>query len=370
MEDLEPPTLSRLPLSLQSFEDLRKRNYIYVDKTQYIYMLVNQGKSYFLARPRRFGKSLLCNTLRAYFEGKKELFDGLKISHWEKNWTKYPIFYLDFADGDYSIKNALRDHFSTALKDYAKEYDIEINDTKLNLSELFGAIVKAIKKQTGLCTALIIDEYDVPMITSKHIDEDTKTYREFLSVLKSYNDCFEFVFITGFTRCSKILYYDGNPHLCDLTVDAKFSEVCGFTRQELTALKDDIQLFANEEKMSYDEMLTKLEKWYGGYLFHERGVKVSNPARLFFALQNKTIQNYWQSTDIAPYLMEHIKKSNSDIKTLKNGTDYPKDIPFSDENLVSLLYFYGYLTIKSYDDEYRLYSLGVPNYEIEKMLAS
>ena len=131
MEDLKPPILSRLPLSLQSFEDLRKRNYIYVDKTQYIYMLVNQGKSYFLARPRRFGKSLLCNTLRAYFEGKRELFEGLKIYNWEKNWTKYPILYLDFADGDYSIKNALRDHFSTALKDYAKEYDIEIKPVKI-----------------------------------------------------------------------------------------------------------------------------------------------------------------------------------------------------------------------------------------------
>ncbi|MBR2200066.1 MAG: AAA family ATPase, partial [Bacteroidales bacterium] len=136
MEDLKPPILSRLPLSLQSFEDLRKRNYIYVDKTQYVYMLVNQGKSYFLARPRRFGKSLLCNTLRAYFEGKRELFEGLKIYNWEKNWTKYPILYLDFADGDYSIGSlTLVNKIRTALINFEAENGIAFDESSIIINE-------------------------------------------------------------------------------------------------------------------------------------------------------------------------------------------------------------------------------------------
>gem|GEM_PF-3792838 len=276
--------------------------------------------------------------------------------------------YLDFADGDLSKGVTLRDRFANAVDDFGKEYDIEAKKSELSLSERFGTIVKEIKKKTGLGIVLIVDNYEMPMISSEHPDDDTKTYRDFLSVLKVCDDCFRFVFLTGVTRCSKILYYNGNPFLYDITSDSNFSDICGFTRQELTAFKDDIQSFANKDSLSFDGTLTKLENWYGGYLFHERGTKVLHPARLFAALQNKDMQNYWQSTDITPYLIERIKKSNFDIKTLVNGIDYTKDIPFTDENLTSLLYFYGYLTIKSYDDEYRLYSLGVPNYGVESLI--
>ena len=200
MEDFEPPVLSRLPLSLQSFEDLRKRNYIYVDKTQYVYMLVNQGKSYFLARPRRFGKSLLCNTLRAYFEGKKELFEGLKIYHWEKNWTKYPILYLDFADGDYSIGSlTLVNKMRTALIDFEASNDISFDDNSIiidkesdplkneamKLSFRLESDLKAVYEKTGLGTVFIADEYDNPLIKSANLDTDKGIYRGFFSVLKS-----------------------------------------------------------------------------------------------------------------------------------------------------------------------------------------
>ena len=200
MEDLEPPALSRLPLSLQSFEDIRKRNYIYVDKTQFVYMLVNQGKSYFLARPRRFGKSLLCNTLRAYFEGKKELFDGLKISHWEKNWTKYPIFYLDFADGDYSIGSyTLINKIRIALINFEAENDIAFDESSIIINEETDPVkneamklsfrldsdLKAVYEKTGLGTVFIADEYDNPLIKSVDLENDKGIYRGFFSVLKS-----------------------------------------------------------------------------------------------------------------------------------------------------------------------------------------
>ena len=356
--------LDRFPLSLQSFEDLRKRNYIYVDKTDYVYRLVNQGKSYFLARPRRFGKSLMCNTLRAYFEGKKELFEGLKIAQWEKDWVKYPILYLDFSNDCYSKGDSLRSLLFKALENLGKTYGIDVSNSGLSLSMFCGRIVSEIKNKTGLQTVLIIDDYDNPMINSVNPDEDAKIYREFFTVLKSHNECFRFVFMTGVTRCSKVLYYDGNPHWVDISSDTQFSAVCGITHQELTCyFKDDIRSIAEKENVSVETIVSKLDEWYGGYLFHESGTKVFNTARLFSALNYKCIRNYWQSTDSAEYLSTHFKKSNFDIK---EDLVYTKDFPFTDDNLLSLLFFYGYITIKSYDDEYRLYTMGITNIEAEK----
>ena len=356
--------LDRFPLSLQSFEDLRKRNYIYVDKTDYVYRLVNQGKSYFLARPRRFGKSLMCNTLRAYFEGKKELFEGLKIAQWEKDWVKYPILYLDFSNDCYSKGDSLRSLLFKALENLGKTYGIDVSNSGLSLSMFCGRIVSEIKNKTGLQTVLIIDDYDNPMINSVNPDEDAKIYREFFTVLKSHNECFRFVFMTGVTRCSKVLYYDGNPHWVDISSDTQFSAVCGITHQELTCyFKDDIRSIAEKENVSFETIVSKLDEWYGGYLFHESGTKVFNTARLFSALNYKCIRNYWQSTDSAEYLATIFKKSNFDIK---EDLVYTKDFPFTDDNLLSLLFFYGYITIKSYDDEYRLYTMGITNIEAKK----
>ena len=182
--------LDRFPLGVQSFETLRQRGSIYVDKTDYAYRLIKSDtKAYFLARPRRFGKSLMCNTLRAYFEGKKELFEGLKISELEKEWTKYPVFYLPLASGDFSKENAIKNRLSNALEDFGSKYGVEITNPNLSLSERFGKTVQEIKQKTGLLTVLLVDEYDNPLITSEHLYEDKKTYREFFSVLKDYDDC-------------------------------------------------------------------------------------------------------------------------------------------------------------------------------------
>ena len=357
--------LDRFPLGVQSFEKLRTGSAVYVDKTDYVYRLVkSDATAYFLARPRRFGKSLMCNTLRAYFEGKKELFEGLKISQWEKDWIKYPVFYLPLASGDFSKENAIRNRLSNALESFGETHGVEITNPKLSLSERFGATVSEINNKTGLQTVLIIDDYDNPMINSVNPDEDAKIYREFFSVLKSHNECFRFVFMTGVTRCSKVLYYDGNPHWVDISSDSQFSAVCGITHQELTCyFKDDIKSIADKENVSFETIVSKLDEWYGGYLFHESGTKVFNTARLFSALDNKSIQNYWKSTDSADYLAHLFKKSNFDIN---EELVYTKDFPFIDDNLLSLLYFYGYITIKSYDDEYRLYQLGITNIEAEK----
>ena len=373
MEQTEAPITDRFPLGIQSFENLRKIDAVYVDKTDYLFGLVkSKTKSFFLARPRRFGKSLFCTTLCAYFEGKKELFEGLKIYQWEKDWTKYPVFYLPLASGDFSKENAVRNRLSNALEAYGKKYGVEITNPKLSLAERFGAIVSEIKNKTGLSTVFIVDEYDNPLITSEHLDEDKKVYREFFSVLKDYDECFRFVFLTGVTKFAKTTVFSGNNQPKDISLDAAYSALCGITHKELTDyFSKEIQTFAEKKGIAFDEMISMLKKWYDSYLFHEEGTKVFNPVSLFNALDSKDLQNYWYGTGTPTVLMKRIKNSSFDISTLKNDVEYPKDElkDYKDDELytelVPLLYYTGYLTIKEYIDEERLYILGFPNYEVE-----
>ena len=371
MEQTDAPKTYRFPLSLQSFEDLRKRNYIYVDKTQYLYTLVNQGKSYFLARPRRFGKSLLCNTLRAYFEGKKELFEGLKIYQWEKEWTKYPVFYLDFVSDDYSVKGTLKGAILDTLETFEADNGI-VADNKKTLAKRFESDLRAVYEKTGRQTVVIVDEYDNPLINSTDLDADKGIYRGFFSVLKSADRYLRFVFLTGVTKFAKTTVFSGNNQPVDISLDASYSAICGITHSELTDyFSKEIQAFADDRGISFDDMLLLLKKWYDCYLFHEKGIKVFNPVSLFTALKSKDLQNYWYGTGTPTVLMKRIKNSTFDISTLKNDVEYSKDElkDYKDDEfateLVPLLYYTGYLTIKEYIDEERLYILGFPNYEVE-----
>ena len=380
--------LDRFPLSLQSFEDLRKRNYIYVDKTDYVYRLVNQGKSYFLARPRRFGKSLMCNTLRAYFEGKKELFEGLKIAQWEKDWVKYPILYLDFANGDYAAGPlTLIDKIKTSLRKYEESNNIQfdVNTAITNIKDedpikrerrilplRFANDLQAVYEKTGLGTVIIVDEYDNPLINSAELDTDKETYRGFFSTLKESDKYIRFAFLTGVTKFAKTTVFSGNNQPEDISLDTNYSAICGITHQELTDyFTPEIQAFAEDKGISFDEMLSLLEKWYDCYRFHEKGITVFNPISLFNALKKKDLQNYWYGTGTPTVLMKRIKNSTFDISTLKSDVEYSKDKlkDYKDDEfkseLVPLLYYSGYLTIKEYIDEERVYILGFPNYEVE-----
>jgi len=374
MEQTEAPITDRFPLGIQSFEDLRKIDAVYVDKTDYVYRLVkSKTKSYFLARPRRFGKSLLCTTLRAYFEGKKELFEGLKIYNFEKDWIKYPVFYLPLASGDFSKEGAIRNRLSNALEQFGQKYSVEINNPNLSLSERFAATVEEIKNKTGLQTVFIVDEYDNPLILSKHLEDDKGTYREFFSVLKDYDEFFRFVFLTGVTKFAKTTVFSGNNQPKDISLDASFSAVCGITHKELTDyFSAEIQSFADKRKITFDEMVALLKRWYDCYLFHEEGTKVFNPVSLFNALQNKDLQDYWYQTGTPTFLMQKIRSTKYDYRLLDNDVIYSKnrlanykDSDFSE--LIPLLYYSGYLTIKSIDgdDEIAEYTLGFPNNEVK-----
>ncbi len=381
--------LDKFPLGLQSFEDLRKRGCIYVDKTDYVYRLANSGsKSYFLARPRRFGKSLMCNTLLAYFEGKKELFEGLKIATLEKKWTKYPILYLDFVNGDYAAGPlTLIDKIKTALRKYEESNNIlfDVNTAITNFKEedpirrerrilplRFAYDLQAVYEKTGLGTVIIVDEYDNPLIKSADLDTDKETYRGFFSTLKESDQYIRFAFLTGVTKYAKTSVFSGTNQPKDITMDPNYSAICGITHEEMfNNFSEEIQSFADKKGISFDQMSDLLKKWYDCYLFHEEGVKVFNPVSLFNALQTKDLQNYWYDTGTPTVLMQRIKNSSFDIMTLKNDVECGKDDLknyMDDElytDLVPLLYYTGYLTIKEYIDEERLYILGFPNYEVE-----
>ncbi|MBR4271307.1 MAG: AAA family ATPase [Bacteroidales bacterium] len=362
----------KLPIGVQSFEDLRKVGCLYVDKTDYVYFLANSGtKSYFLARPRRFGKSLFANTLRAYFEGKKECFEGLKISEYEKEWAKYPILYFDFVDGDYTEGvHILRDKLSSTLEDFEKCYGITCD--KNTLPERFKADLTLVYEKTGLKTVIIVDEYDNPLIKSNDLKVAKEIYRSFFAVLKSADAFIRFAFITGVTKFAKTSIFSGQNQPEDITDNEKFSAICGITHEELTAnFTPEIEKLAKKQGFTFDECIAELKRWYDSYLFHEDGERVFNPVSLLNCFSSLDFQNFWYDTGNPEMLMKRIHSTYYDFKRFENDVEYPKDDLKTFKNdehnmdLVPLLYYTGYLTIKSYDRKTRTYILGFSNNEIK-----
>ncbi len=377
----------KLPIGVQSFSDLRKTGCLYVDKTDYVYYLAHSGtKSYFLARPRRFGKSLFANTLKAYFGGRKECFEGLTIYNYEKEWTKYPMAYFDFVDGDYSSPGTLITSIRIVLKEYEIANGIQFDESFIKeevekdedksegkkLSYRFKYDMRVVSEKTGLNTVIIVDEYDNPLITSENLTESKKIYRGFFSVLKSADEYIRFVFITGVTKFAKTSIFSGLNQPNDITDNEKFSAICGITHEELTAnFTPEIEKLAKNQDLSFDECVAELKHWYDSYLFHENGEKVFNPVSLLRAFDGLDFQNYWYETGNPEMLMKRIHSAYYDFRRFENDVEYSKDDLKTFKNdehnmdLVPLLYYTGYLTIKSYDRKTRTYVLGFPNNEIK-----
>jgi len=377
----------KLPIGVQSFENLRKVGCLYVDKTDYVYFLTHSGtKSYFLARPRRFGKSLFANTLRAYFEGRKECFEGLKIDSLEKDWTKYPMAYFDFVDGDYSSPSTLITNIRITLREYEIENGIQFDESFIKeeiekdedksegkkLSYRFKYDMRVVSEKTGLDTVIIVDEYDNPLITSENLPESKRIYRGFFSVLKSADKYIRFAFITGVTKFAKTSIFSGLNQPNDITDDENFSAICGITHEELIEnFTPEIEKLAKKQGFTFDECIAELKRWYDSYLFHEEGEKVFNPVSLLNAFSKRDFQNFWYDTGNPEMLMKRIHSAYYDFKRFVNDVEYPKDDLKTFKNdehnmdLVPLLYYTGYLTIKSYDRKTRTYILGFPNNEIK-----
>ncbi len=367
--------MRKLPIGIQDFEKIRNEGFIYVDKTEYIFRLVQSGVPCFLSRPRRFGKSLFLSTLKSYFEGKRELFAGLRIEELERNneeaWQEYPVFYFDLNKNNFSADNALEEVLDAHLREWERLYGDEEKDKALSVR--FQYLIKKAVEITGKNAVVLVDEYDKPLLEGADevmIEHNKAVFKGFFSTLKSYDGYLKFVFITGVTKFSKISIFSDLNQLNDISMDLRYSGICGITETELKQVfVPELESMSANNRMTKDECLKKLKQMYDGYHFHQNGEGVYNPFSLLSAFDKKEFGMYWFSTGAPTFLIEKIKESGFDAKQFTTDDYYEEESSLTDyrvnnENPVPLLYQTGYLTIKGYDAEFRSYALGYPNEEV------
>ena len=372
-------TRNNLPIGVQSFEVLREGNYTYVDKTEYLYDIVSNYRQVFLSRPRRFGKSLLLSTLRAYWEGKKDLFTGLAIEELMEQkglvWKKHPVFYFDFNRDNYSDVNALDGILEAHVSKWEKEYDIASTDDEVSLSVRFQNLLVAAHEYTGLRCVVLVDEYDKPLldvIQEPDIEKRNKDiFKGFFSALKSYDEHLEFVFLTGVTKFSKVSIFSDLNQLKDISMSPEYAGLCGMTDAEVNKyFTDEIDAMASGLDIEHEACRQELGRYYDGSRFHQNGPSVYNPFSIFNAFSDKEFRSYWFSTGTPTFLVRLIRSKNFSIKqftddsftaTASDLSDYQADNP----ELVPLLYQTGYLTIRDYDKEGGFYTLAFPNDEVK-----
>ena len=363
----------RLPVGIQSFEEIRKNGYLYVDKTDIIWQLANKGKKYnYLSRPRRFGKSVLVDTLESYFLGKKELFEGLKIMQMETEWVKRPVIRLDMSRAG-AEPDTLRSYLDNIFEQYEEEYSLAPDPTD-SLADRFNAIIVGAYEQTGLQVAILIDEYDSPLQhswkTPQH-EACTAIYREVFAILKADDKYEKFVFITGITKFTQISLFSVLNNLSNISFEPEYAAICGITKEEvLRDFKPEINKLAEYEDWTFDEAVAQLTAYYDGYHFSRRNmVDVFNPFSLINALADSDLKNYWASsgaTSLLPKFVDdmELKLGNFDPCTILRQTIETSDVTGGGAEL--FLYQSGYLTIKDY--QMGVYILGFPNSEVRQAL--
>ena len=360
------------PIGRQNFENLRNEGFVYVDKTALIYKLVKEGSVYFLSRPRRFGKSLLLSTLEAYFTGKKELFKGLAIEQLEKDWFEYPVLHMDLNAEKYNSIGELENIISTYLREWEEKYDSkEADNTSLSLR--FRAVIRAAKEKTGRGVAVLIDEYDKPIlqaIGNPSLQEQFRnTLKAFYGVLKSADADLKFALLTGVTKFSKVSVFSDLNNLKDISMSPRFHNICGITEEELhTVFDEEIGELAAANNQTKEEAYAQLRTNYDGYHFSYNTDGIYNPFSILWTLSERRYGSYWFSTGTPTYLVELIKKSNFNIEELSGyeaSEEQMNSIHIDDIDPIPVLYQSGYLTIKDFDEEFRLYTLNYPNEEVK-----
>lgn len=362
-----------LPVGIQSFEKIRKEGLLYVDKTEIIWNLVNSNKTYnYLSRPRRFGKSLLVDTLQAYFEGRKELFEGLKIMDLEKEWVKRPVVRLDMSRAGFTA-HELNAYLNLAFKEYEQKYGIEASASD-SLSNRFDIIIQSAYEQTGQQVAILIDEYDSPLQHSwktPHHEDCTSIYRSVFAILKADDAYEKFVFITGITKFTQISLFSVLNNLSNISFDPPYAAICGITKEEVVSnFVPEIEAMGVHNGWTPEETILQLKAYYDGYHFCKNSpVDIFNPFSLLNALADKELKNYWAASGATSLLpkfvsdmeiqLEHFDHCYIDRDTLETS-----DV--SDGGTELFLYQSGYLTIKDYDEG--VYTLGIPNFEVRKAL--
>ena len=363
----------KLPVGIQSFEKIRKDGYLYVDKTDIIWQLANRNKTYnYLSRPRRFGKSVLVDTLEAYFMGKKELFEGLKIMQLETEWVKRPVIRLDMSRAG-AEPETLRSYLDITFDRLEKEYGITPKPTA-KLADRFNAIIVGAYEQTGQQVAILIDEYDSPLQHSwktPYHEACTAIYREVFAILKADDKYEKFVFITGITKFTQISLFSVLNNLSNISFDSEYAALCGITKEEvLRDFKPEINKLAASKGWTFDEAVVQLTAYYDGYHFsHENMVDVFNPFSLINALADSKLRNYWASsgaTSLLPKFVDdmEIRLKDFDHSALLDTIIETSDVTGGGAEL--FLYQSGYLTIKGYING--TYLLGIPNFEVRQAL--
>ena len=362
-----------LPVGIQSFEKIRKEGYLYVDKTDIIWQLANRNKTYnYLSRPRRFGKSVLVDTLEAYFMGKKELFEGLKIMQMETEWVKRPVIRLDMSRAG-AEPETLRSYLNNIFRQYEGEYSLAPDPTD-SLADRFDAIIVGAYKQTGQQVAILIDEYDSPLQHSwktPYHEACTAIYREVFAILKADDKYEKFVFITGITKFTQISLFSVLNNLSNISFEPEYAAICGITKEEvLRDFKPEIKKLAEYEDWTFDEAVAQLTAYYDGYHFSRRNmVDVFNPFSLINALADSDLKNYWASsgaTSLLPKFVDdmEIRLKDFDHSALLDTIIETSDVTGGGAEL--FLYQSGYLTIKGYING--TYLLGIPNFEVRQAL--
>ena len=368
---------TRFPIGVQDFADLRENGFAYVDKTGYIYDLVHTSKQYFLSRPRRFGKSLLLSTLRDYWLGRRELFEGLKIAELEgespEAWQPHPVFYFDFNNKNYQQEDALEAILDKHLRKWEAIYG---GDCRYTLEERFQVLLENAASKIGRNAVVLVDEYDKPLMEALNREDEAEheraVYKAFFGTLKTSDQYLKFAFFTGVTKFSKVSIFSDLNQLEDISMDADYAGLCGITEEEMEDnFAEEIRRMAEENGLSEEECLIKLRKTYDGYHFAtgiEKGVY--NPYSLLNAFKKRRFGYFWYETGTPTFLVNRIGRSTFDVKKFTDGKLYSteralKDYRADNPDILPVLYQSGYLSIAGYDALRQRITLGFPNEEVK-----
>ena len=364
--------MRKLPIGIQTFEKLREGNFLYVDKTAYVYQLASTSTPYFLSRPRRFGKSLFITTLESYFQGRKDLFEGLAIEKLEKDWIEYPVLHMDLNARKYESLADLRAMLNQFLEKWEDTYRCA-EKRERSPEERFAYVIERAYERTGRPVVVLIDEYDKPLLQAlldaPLLEEYRRTLKAFYGVLKSADRYLRFVFLTGVTKFAQVSVFSDLNQLQDISAWPDYSAVCGITREELLRVfTPEIESLARANGETFEEMVDEMTRQYDGYHFFAGCPGVFNPFSVLNAFKSKVTENFWFQTGTPTYLADLLKESDYDLRLLIDGVEVASSA-FSEyraeaSNPLPMIYQSGYLTIKDYDKGLRLYTLGFPNDEV------
>ncbi len=365
-----------LPIGIQDFAKLRSGNYVYIDKTAVLWKLVTTSNPYFLSRPRRFGKSLLLSTMKAYFRGQKELFEGLAIEKLEAGldepWPVHPVFHFDLNAEEYGRREDLEQFIGSQLEALEEEYGLAVSAKSLSVR--FSTLIKRAVETTGRQVVVLVDEYDKPLLqtqsTHPALNEEYRAMlKGFYGVLKSSDAGLRFVFLTGVSQFSRLSIFSDMNQFINITTDDAYGEICGITEEELKAgLRPELEEFAAKNGIEAEEALKQLRKQYDGYRFSECGPRLYNPFSLLEALRRGKLENYWYETGTPTFLVNLLQRETFDPRSLEltspMSMETLKNSEPDGENPVPILFQTGYLTLKEYNARFREFRLGLPNNEV------